>query len=44
MYKNKKINKKKLNENIKKTYALTSLGYIEWKTEDEESWWWKYRK
>ena len=30
-------------KNIKKGYAITSLGMIEWKTEDEESWWWKYK-
>ena len=38
------INKKNFKKRkIKKSYAITSLGSIEWKTEDEESWWWKYK-
>ena len=39
------INKIKFKrKNIKKSYAITSLGSIEWKAEDEESWWWKYKR
>tara|TARA_Y100001958_G_C21150257_1_gene486601 strand:+ start:98 stop:220 length:123 start_codon:yes stop_codon:yes gene_type:complete len=39
MFKKNKL----LNIKIKKNWALTSLGMIEWKSEDESAWWWKYK-
>ena len=31
-------------ENFKKKYAITSLGILEWRTENEETWWWNYKR